>query len=53
MIEEGFFPVNPEAACRYCDYAMLCGDSAKETAKEKKKTDPEALNVFEELKEHK
>lgn len=53
MIEEGLFPVNPEAACRYCDYAMLCGDSAKETAKEKKKTDPEAFNVFEELKEHK
>ncbi len=53
MIEKGFFPVNPEAACRYCDYAMLCGDSAKEAAKEKKKTDPEAFNVFEDLKEHK
>jgi len=53
FLETGFFLVNPEKNCGFCDYPEICGRDVIERTKEKKESNPRPFFVFDRLKEFK
>ncbi len=53
VLSRGWFVVNPEAECDFCDFTPVCrSTNARQRAKEKKLDNRKIFSVFERLKEY-
>jgi ATP-dependent helicase/nuclease subunit B len=53
LLEKGYFIAGPEAKCKYCDYATVCGGDAPKRSGRKRKGSPEVLEAYDKLREYK
>ena len=53
LLEKGYFMAGPEAKCKYCDYASVCGGDAPKRSGRKRKGSSEALEAYDRLREYK
>jgi RecB family exonuclease len=53
LLEKGYFLAGPEAKCKYCDYASVCGGDAPKRSGRKRKGSPEVFEAYDRLREYK
>jgi ATP-dependent helicase/nuclease subunit B len=53
LLQKGYFIAGPEAKCRFCDYAQVCGPDAPKGAGRKREGSPEVFQAYERLDEYK
>jgi len=53
LLEKGYFIAGPEAKCKYCDYASVCGGDAPKRSGRKRKGSPEVFEAYDRLREYK
>ncbi|HPW17616.1 MAG TPA: PD-(D/E)XK nuclease family protein [Candidatus Aminicenantes bacterium] len=49
LIEKGYFIAGPQAQCKYCDYAPVCGPDAPRAAELKREGSPEVFEAYDKL----
>ena len=53
LLRKGYFLAGPEAKCRFCDYAPVCGPDAPKRSGRKRDGSPEVFEAYEKLDEYK
>ncbi len=53
LLAKGYFIAGPEAKCKYCDYASVCGGDAPKRSGRKRKGSPEVFEAYDRLREYK
>ena len=53
LIHHGYFIAGPEAKCKYCDYASVCGPDAPKGSGRKREGSPEVFEAYGRLDEYK
>jgi RecB family exonuclease len=53
LLQKGYFIAGPEARCKYCDYAPVCGGGAPQRTGRKRKGSPEVFEAYDRLREYK
>jgi RecB family exonuclease len=53
LLQKGYFIAGPEAKCRFCDYAQVCGPDAPKGSGRKREGSPEVFQAYDRLDEYK
>jgi ATP-dependent helicase/nuclease subunit B len=53
LVRKGYFLAGPEAKCKFCDYASVCGPDAPKRSGRKREGSPEVFEAYDRLDEYK